>query len=64
MKRAAFIVEVDLDPIPGVMDTKESALAVLRSILDLRISHYNPVVHLVPAEFQPRVRAEVRNDEV
>lgn len=45
-KRVSFVVDVDLDPVPGTMHTPESAQAVIRNVLYQRMSHYNPVVSL------------------
>ena len=56
MKRAAFVVYVDLDSIPGTMHTKESAQNVVRGILMDRIPHYHPIVSLAPEELQPESR--------
>jgi hypothetical protein len=47
--RVAFLVFVDLDPIPGEFHTKESAQNSLRNILHDRIPQYNPLVSLAPA---------------
>lgn len=53
--RKAFLVYVDLDPVPGEMHTQESAQNVLRSILNHMIPAYNPIVSLAPREYQPEV---------
>lgn len=61
MTRKAFVVYVDLDDIPGVMHTQESAQNALNGILQRTIPHYNPVVSLAPAELQPdKSIAEIR----
>lgn len=51
--RKAFMVYVDLDPIPGMMHTKESAQSIIRTILYDRLGHYNPVISLAPNNLQP-----------
>jgi hypothetical protein len=43
-KRILLHVYVDLDPMPGTFHTTESAQNAVRSILNDRISHYNPIV--------------------
>lgn len=53
MTRKAFIVYVDLDPVPGTFHSQESAQNVIRGILNDRISHYNPMVSLAPTDLQP-----------
>lgn len=52
-KRVALIVYVDLDQVPGPFHSKESAQNNVRGILENQINHYNPMVSLAPAEFQP-----------
>ena len=47
--RKPFVVFVDLDPVPGVMNTEESASEVLQSILNESIKHYNPTVFVEPS---------------
>lgn len=51
--RRAFVVYVDLDPVPGVMYSQESAQTTLRRILNEAIPHYNPSVALAPNDIQP-----------
>lgn len=41
-KRMAMLVFVDLDPVPGVFHTKESAVETVNEILKRSIPHYNP----------------------
>lgn len=59
--RVAFVVYVDLDPMPGTFHSKESAQNVLRNIIHQRISHYNPTISLAPASVQPEI---VKDDAV
>lgn len=49
VKRAAFLVYLNLDPVPGEMHTKESAESILQAVVNDRLSHYNPHVSLAPA---------------
>lgn len=51
--RKAFLVFVDLDPVPGTMNTPESATFALENILRSMIPHYNPHVTLAPESDQP-----------
>lgn len=51
--RKAFLVYVDLDPVPGTMHTQDSAQNVINRILQERIGHYNPIVSLAPESLQP-----------
>jgi hypothetical protein len=57
-ERVAFVVYVDLDPVPGTFHSKESAQNVLGRILGRILNrscpHYNPMVSLAPAELQPK----------
>jgi hypothetical protein len=54
MTRKAFVVYVNLDPVPGTFHTQESAQNVIRGILEDRLPEsYNPMVSLAPAELQP-----------
>jgi hypothetical protein len=50
--RACFAVFVNLDPVPGVFHTQESAQNVIRGLFTGRIAHYNPMVSLGPASIQ------------
>ncbi len=50
--RKAFVVYVDLDPVPGVFHTQESAQNALTHILRESIPHYNPMVSLAPLHMQ------------
>jgi hypothetical protein len=43
-KRIMLEVYVDLDPIPGAMHTEASARAIIQTLLDSGMSHYNPRV--------------------
>lgn len=45
-RKARFVVEVELDDVPGTFHTPESAEIVIRHILDNSIPHYNPEVEL------------------
>ena len=58
--RKAFVVYVDLDPVPSAMHTQESVQTVLGWILRKEIPHYNPVVSLAPSTLQPLSEIEVR----
>lgn len=51
--RKAFVVYIDLDEVPGVMYSQESAQNVIRQVLQDRLSPYNPTVSLAPAAMQP-----------
>lgn len=53
MERAAFVVYVDLDRVPGTMHSKDSARKVIGGILMNHIPHYHPMVSVAPAELQP-----------
>ena len=52
-KRVAFVVYVDLDPVPGQMHSTESAQNIIRHILQDRLRPYNPIVSLAPEAAQP-----------
>lgn len=52
MTRAAFLVHVNLDPMPGAFHTSESALLNVRGILQNRLGHYNPTVGFAPQGFE------------
>lgn len=52
-KRVCFIINVDLDPIPGVFHTQESAQDLLQWIFTENISHYSPIISMAPASIQP-----------
>lgn len=43
-ERIMLEVWVDLDPVPGIFHTKESAQHCVRNILNNSIPHYNPTV--------------------
>jgi hypothetical protein len=45
--KVKLTIEVELDPIPGVFSTPESAEETLQDILENCIPHYNPTVTLV-----------------
>lgn len=49
-KRVTFLVQVDLDQLPGSFHTPERAERDLRAILEQRINHYNPTVKLVTTD--------------
>lgn len=51
--RRAFVVYVDLDPVPGTFHSQESAQNSIRGILLRAIPHYNPMVSLAPDHMQP-----------
>lgn len=52
--RKAFIVYVDLDPVPGAFHTQESAQMHLSWMLREALAHYNPLVSIAPNELQPK----------
>lgn len=52
-KRVCFVINVDLDPVPGAFHTQESAQNILRNVFVINFSHYNPIVSLAPANIQP-----------
>lgn len=52
-KRVAFVVNVDLNDVPGMMYTQESAQNILTHLFRNRIPHYNPMISLAPADIQP-----------
>lgn len=52
-RRASFVIYVNLDPVPGVFHSQESAQNALRNIFVQRIPHYNPLVSLAPDSVQP-----------
>ena len=56
--RVAFIVYVDLDPVPGQMHSKESAQNIIRGILQERLGSYDPVISSAPARIQPQAFQE------
>jgi hypothetical protein len=43
-RRAAFLIEVDLDPIPGFGHTRQSWRDWLAALLDRSAGHYQPTV--------------------
>lgn len=49
---------VDLDPVPGVMHSQESAQHVIANLLVERIPHYKPTVSLAPVDLQPEIQEE------
>lgn len=49
-RQVKLTVVVDLDPVPGVFSTAESAEKSVQTILDCAIGHYNPKVTLQPPE--------------
>lgn len=52
--RKAFVVYVDLDPLPGPMHSQESAQNIIRNVLSQQMPHYNPTISLAPAIMQPQ----------
>lgn len=52
-KRIAFVVYVNIDPMPGVFHTDQSALDSLDDILKNAIPHYSPSVAHAPDSMQP-----------
>jgi hypothetical protein len=67
-RRAAFLVYVDLDPVPGTMHTEASAQTVIRSVLYQRMPHYNPRVflmaeHVLQTERTPELVKAIPNFE-
>jgi hypothetical protein len=53
-KRIAFVVYVNIDPMPGVFHTEQSALDRLDDILKNAIPHYSPSVAHAPDSMQPQ----------
>lgn len=52
--RGAFIVRIDLDPLPGgQMHTTGSAIGVIHNTLQLQIPHYNPNTLMAPDNLIP-----------
>jgi hypothetical protein len=51
--RVAFVVYVDLDPVPGEFYSKESAQHSIRNVLVDALGHYDPIVSLAPLPLQP-----------
>lgn len=47
MNRRAFLIYVDLDPVPGTFHTPFSAYESIRNILVQSVGDYNPIVALV-----------------
>lgn len=52
--RQAFLVYVDLDPVPGTFHTTFSASENIKGILDFHIPQYDPTVVLVGANLYER----------
>jgi hypothetical protein len=50
--RKAYIVYVNLDPMPGEMYTEESALQILQEIFFDTIPQYDPGVHYAPESIE------------
>jgi hypothetical protein len=44
--RVALLVWVDLDAVPGVFHTHESAQEHVQAVLERSLGHYNPETHL------------------
>lgn len=59
--RVALIVETNLDDVPGIMHTQESAQHVIRNIMWQRVPNYNPLVSLAPAHLQPNKEEGLTN---
>lgn len=51
--RKAFVVHIDLDPVPGDMHTEISAQACVKYVLSSRVQAYRPSVYEAPANLQP-----------
>ena len=49
MKRkvAVLVITVELDSVPGIFNSPESAAETVKQILENSIGHYSPVVSLV-----------------
>lgn len=56
--KGAFIVYVDLDPVPGEMYSKESAQNMLRNVILQGVPQFAPLISLAPSEFQPEYSNE------
>lgn len=61
--RVRLLVEVDLDPMPGAMHTKQSAEESIFSVLYRSFPHYNPTVSLAPQELQPKSQEEIKENK-
>jgi hypothetical protein len=52
--RRAFLVYLDLDPVPGVMHVEENALFMLNRVLESTLTTYDPSAHIAADELQPK----------
>lgn len=52
--RKAYLIQVNLDPSPGVMYTEGSAVTMLDRVLGSTINTSCPMVYLAPEELQPK----------
>jgi hypothetical protein len=52
--RKAFVVYLDLDPVPGVMHVEDNARFMAERVLTSILTTYNPKVHHAPDELQPK----------
>lgn len=56
--RGAFVVCLDLDPVPGgMMHTTGSAIGVVHNTLQTQMPHYNPNTLMAPDSLIPRTKA-------
>lgn len=53
MYRKAYVIHVDLDPMPGDMHTEQSAYECVKYVLSQRLRSYKPDVFPAPANLQP-----------
>lgn len=44
-KRIKMVLEINLDPVPGVFHTKEDARDIVDRILKNQLGHYDPSVN-------------------
>jgi hypothetical protein len=52
--RKTFVVQLDLDPVPGVMHVEDNARFMAERVLTSVLPHYDPAVHIAPDELQPQ----------
>jgi hypothetical protein len=52
--RRAYVVYLDLDPVPGVMHVEDNAAFMLARVLQSTLTTYEPTVHIAAEELQPK----------
>lgn len=52
--RKAYVVYLDMDPVPGVMHVPDNARFMLQRVLNVALSSYAPEIYHAPEEFQPK----------